>query len=66
MKFGTCTIGPAVSEEKSSESVDKRRMDDGAWLSNKLPQSLQLRWAKILALKDHEQNLSKLQEQELH
>ena len=30
MKFGTCTIGPAVSEEKSSESVDKRRMDDGA------------------------------------
>ena len=39
-------ISPIVSEEKSFEIVDGRRMVDGACLYYKLPRSLRLRWAK--------------------
>ena len=41
-------IGPAVSEEKSFEIVDRRRRwtDNGAFPSYKLPWSFRLRWAK--------------------
>ena len=35
-------IGPVVSEEKSFEIVDGRRMDDGACLYYKFPRSLQV------------------------
>ena len=40
------TFGPVVSEEKSFESVDGRRTDDGGFPYYKLPQSLRLRGAK--------------------
>ena len=44
MKFGY--IWPVVSEEKSFESVDGRRADDGGLPYYKLPRSLRLRGAK--------------------
>ena len=44
MKF--VTFGPVVSEEKSFESVDGRRTDDGGLTYYKLPRSLRLRGAK--------------------
>ena len=39
------TFGPVVSEEKSFESVDGRRTDDGGLPYYKLPRSLRLRGA---------------------
>ena len=45
-KWNLVTFGPVVSEEKSFESVDGRRTEDGGFPYYKLPRSQRLRGAK--------------------
>ena len=46
------TFGSVVSEEKSFESVDGRRTDDGGFPSYKLPRSGEQKWGTVILLRD--------------